>query len=270
MKKYILPLALLVLFTACKTRLTDSQKAELHIGQARHLIAENHLNAAKSELDSIHQLYPREVEMRRIAAHLSDTITCLESQRTIAYCDSLLPQKQQEKEALLKNFRFDKNETYQAEGRYTHRLLRTEQNASRSYLQVTVSEKAHLTLQSTYCGQAPVTHTYIELTANELSLSSQDGQANLHTFQTGGQHYETLTLEDEAALPLLAYIAGHTGDRLKVTLHGQRTYAYYLTPNERNALAETYRLAIVMGDIERLQRERHIAEMRINRIKEKQ
>lgn len=258
--KFYYILLLIVAFAACN-QLSDEEKAALHLQEARTLIAQNQLNAAKNELDSVHILYPREVPMRRIAKHLSDSIVVIESKRTLAYCDSLLPQMEHVKDSLIKNFRFEHDTLYMEEGQYVHRLLRTESNAARCYLQAYITESAKVVMKSTYCGNKAINYNVVELTSNEISISSVPG--DIHKFETDGMHYETLLLANDDALPLLQFMSEHMNDRIKVTLKGGNSYIYYLSESERKALGESYHFAVVMKDIVRLKEEQRKAKIRI-------
>lgn len=257
MKKFLL-LGLGIMLAACGSRLTDEEKAALRISEARRLIAMNQLNNARMELDSVHVLYPRQVPMRRVAKYLADSIDYMESKRMLAYCDSMLVLKQAEAEKLKKNFRLDKDERYQDVGNYVYKLLRTESNAERCYLQATVSEKAEITLKSTYCGAGAIKYTRVELASGGETVYSEevplDNVAN-HSFTDGGLTWQMLSLKDEAALSLLNFISTHQQDRIKVSLLGGKSYVYYLMDSEKKALGETYHFAIVMRDIARLEKE---------------
>lgn len=258
--KFYYILLLIVTLTACN-QLSDEEKAALHLQEARTLIAQNQLNAAKNELDSVHILYPREVPMRRIAKQLSDSIVVIESKRTLAYCDSLLPQLEHIKDSLAKKFRFEHDTLYMEEGQYVNKLLRTENNTARCYLQAYITESAKIVMKSTYCGAKAKNYNILELTSNDMSISSVPG--DIHKFETDGMHYETLLLNDEDAIPLLRFISEHMKNRIKVTLKGGNDYIYYLTSRERKALGESYHFAIVMKDVKRLKDEQRKAKIRI-------
>lgn len=265
-KRFYYILLLVVTFAACN-QLSDEEKADLHLQKARTLIEQNQLNAAKNELDSVHILYPREVPMRRIAKHLSDSIVVIESKRTLAYCDSMLPQMEHAKDSLMKAFRFEQNETYQEEGQYVHRLLRTESNAVRCYLQASITESAKVILKSTYCGKGAINYNQVELTCDELSVASTTSTP--HQFDTDGMHYETIMLQDDEAMPLLGFISEHANNRIKTTLKGGKNYIYYLSENERKALGETYHFAIILKDVQRLKDEQRKAKIRIDQKSER-
>ncbi len=250
---------------ACN-RLTDTDRAAMRIAMARQLIADNALNQAKIELDSVHILYPREVAERRVAKHLADSIVYIEAERTLAYSDSMLQVLLPQVDPLLKQFRYEKNDKYEDEGKYVHWLLRTTSNTSRCYLQCYVSDERKTILKSYYYGTQPLHHERLVLTANEMQVE-QSGKP--HAFQAEGWH-EILTLEEEPALQVLNFVSAHKGDRLKVSLQGKRTYNYYLQQNEKEALEQTYLLGTLMRDIRRLEQNIHIANKQITRWHSKQ
>ncbi len=263
MKKYLLILLAAAVVTACGK--SDAELAADRVATARQLILQNQLNQAKIELDSVHVLFPREVPARRIAAHLSDSITYIEAQRTLAYSDSLLNTLLPQVDPLLKNFRYEKNEQYEDNGKYVHRLLRTSSNAARCYLQCYVSDQRQTTLKSYYYGAKKIEHKSLTMEANGAQLTAQ---GSLHTFQTEGWH-EILTLNEEDALQLLNFISANKADRIKVVLQGKSNYIYYLQKNEKDALEQTYLLGILMRDIRQLEQNISTASRQISRFESK-
>ena len=73
----------------CKNE-SEADQARERVAQARTLVEEGNLEAAKLQLDSVHILYRQQVDVRREAKALQDTITLLEAERTAAYADSML------------------------------------------------------------------------------------------------------------------------------------------------------------------------------------
>src|SRR5665647_232026 len=90
----------ITLFISCNSHEKQEKQAAERIKHVEQLISKNAYNAAKIEIDSIHFLFPRLVDKRRIASALEDTIVRLESARTLAYCDSILPTKQHEADSI--------------------------------------------------------------------------------------------------------------------------------------------------------------------------
>ena len=241
---------------------TDTQKAERYLDQARRSVAESHYNQAKILLDSIHECYPREVAVRRMAKHLADTISVIENERTIFYCDSLIPLKYEEIKTAQKNFRREEDTAYIDEARYVHRLLRTENNALRCYLQVKVGEKGTIFLKSMYCGR-PIEHHLVELHNNAFSVKAKGD--NVHAFKLDNTHCETLMFAQNEALSLLNFINEYAQERIEVMLVGaSSSYSYVLMESERKAMAESYALSVLLSDYERLMQERRRADIRRN------
>ncbi len=239
---------------------TDKQKAQRYLNQARCSVAEAHYNQAKILLDSIHECYPREVAVRRMAKQLADTISVIENERTVFYCDSLMPIKNEEIMTALKNFRREEDTAYMDEARYVHRLLRTENNALRCYLQVKVGEKGTIFLKSMYCGKS-IEHRSVELHSKGLSVTVTGD--NLHTFNLDNTHCETLMFTQEEALSLLHFIEEYAQERIEVVLVGTgSSYPYFLMESERKAIAESYALSVLLSDYERLMQERRRADIR--------
>lgn len=269
MKKItIIVVLVLVVLSSCNSRASQEKDADKRLKHIEQLIAENALNAAKIEIDSIHSLYPRLVNKRRIAAALEDTITRRESSRTLAYCDSVLPIKQHEFDSIVKNFRFEKNEKYQQFGNYIYKTQQTESNSTRNYLKAYVDENADFYLISNYCG-GKINHTSIEVTVNDLYAHTdtlETSNSAFHSFNDGGSHWESLTFKNQTDKGVSGFIAQNSTMQIKVTLYGKKTIVYYLANSDKKAIAETYTLWVVKKDVTQLLKEIKKAGFKINRI----
>ena len=255
-------------FNSCNSRKIQERHADERLKHIEQLINENSLNAAKIEIDSIHLLFPRLVEKRKIAAAFEDTIVRRESSRSLAYCDSILQIKQHEVDSIQKNFRFEKNETYQQFGNYIYKTQRTEDNSNRIYLKAYVDENADLYLISNYCG-AKIEHTSVEVAANELFAHTDTIETTnpaYHSFNDAGAHWETLTFKNMEDKGLTAFVAQYSLSKIKVTLHGKKSFVYYLEAADKKAIMETYHLWIVKKDVAQLQKEIKKATIKIERI----
>jgi len=261
-------LVMVVIFSSCNKREAQEKDADKRLKHIEQLIAGNALNAAKIEIDSIHSLYPRLVSKRKIAAALADTIVRRESARTLAYCDSILPLKQQEADSVQRNFRLEKNEKYQQFGSYIYKTQLTESNTNRIYLKAYVDENADLYLISNYCG-TKIEHTSIEVSANDVYAHTDTlstSSSAYHSFNDDGSHWESLTFKNQEDKGVTAFIAQNQGARLRVTLSGKKPYVYYLNDGDKKAIAETYHLWIVKKDVAQLQKEIKKATLKIEKI----
>jgi len=255
-------------FNSCNSRKIQERHADERLKHIEQLINENSLNAAKIEIDSIHLLFPRLVEKRKIAAAFEDTIVRRESSRSLAYCDSILQIKQHEVDSIQKNFRFEKNETYQQFGNYIYKTQRTEDNSNRIYLKAYVDENADLYLISNYCG-AKIEHTSVEVAANELFAHTDTIQTTnpaYHSFNDASTHWETLTFKNQEDKGLTAFVAQYSSSKIKVTLHGKKSFVYFLESGDKKAIMETYHLWIVKKNVAQLLKEIKKATIKIERI----
>jgi len=256
-------------FVSCNSREKQEKQADVRLKHIELLISKDQLNAAKIEIDSIHLLYPRLVNKRRVAAALEDTILRRESSRTLAYCDSILPKKQHEADSVQKNFRFEKDKVYQEIGNFIYKTQQTESNTNRIYLKAYVDEKADFFLISNYCG-GKLEHTTVEIAANGLFAHTDTivtSDPNYHSFTDGGVRWEVVTFKNEAGKNVASFIAQNVSLQIKVILHGKKNYVYYLANSDKKAISETYRLWVVKKDVAKLQKEIKKATAIIDRIK---
>lgn len=246
----------------------DSECAQAMVNEAQQMVQAGQWRQARIVLDSVHIVYPKEVAQRRLAKALEDSIVYLEAQSTVAYADSVLPPLLEKADALIKLFRYEKDEKYEDYGRYVHRLLATGSNTSRNFLQVYVRDDRKTIVKSYYFGSYSVQQQAITLSSNgeEVRFAGSN-----HRFEAEGWH-EIMTIEDESALQLLNFISSHTNDRIRVAGQGQKpthTWVYYLTDKEKQALSDTYQLGWLMKDIKRLEDIGHTAQKQIDRYLQK-
>ncbi|HJV78612.1 MAG TPA: hypothetical protein VJ602_09530 [Paludibacter sp.] len=264
----ILLLALLLLIS-CDSRHKQEKLADERLKRIEALINQNSLNAAKIEIDSIHFLYPRLVNKRRIAAAFADTIARRESTRNLTYCDSVLPLKQHQADSIQKNFRFEKDQKYQEVGNFVYKTQQTESNASRTYIKAYVDENADFYLISNYFG-GKIEHTSLGVSVNDLFAHTDTlniSNPAYHSFNDGGSHWETLTFKNDADKGVSAFISQNSSARIKITLYGKKSYVYYLADADKKAITETYHLWIVKKDVAKLQKEIKKAKTIIERVK---
>ena len=164
----------------------------------------------------------------------------------------MLPPLLEQSDKLLKQFKYEKETQYEDKGRYVHRLLNTNSNTARNFLQAYVRDDRQTIVKSYYYGSYQVNQQQVTLSAQgeEVRFSGSN-----HAFEVEGWH-EIMTLEDENALQLLNFISAHHSDRVRV--HGaglkpNHTWVYYLNDKEKEALSATYQLGLLMKDILRLE-----------------
>ena len=267
MKPIFVSLVSILLLISCNG-LSDAEKAAVLVDSARSLVIAGQLNEAKIRLDSVHYSYPKCVAQRRLAKDLQDSVVFIEAQRTLTYSDSLLSTLQQQADPLLKKFAYEKQEQYEDHGRYVHRLLRTDNNLDRCYLQVYITDDYQAMVKSYYAGSSELLQSFIEMQAAD---DNQQFSGNEHhfTLPTSPAYRSILSLPNRS-LELLNFVSSHMEDRIRINLLGTRgsrstNYVYYLSDNEKTAIQDTYRLGILMMDIHKLEEAIRIANLQINK-----
>ena len=268
MKPIFVSLVSILLLISCNG-LSDAEKAAALVDSARSLVIAGQLNEAKIRLDSVHYSYPKCVAQRRLAKDLQDSVVFIEAQRTLTYSDSLLSTLQQQADPLLKKFAYEKQEQYEDHGRYVHRLLRTDNNVDRCYLQVYITDDYQAMVKSYYAGSSELIQSFIEIQAAD---DNQQFSGNEHhfTLPTSPAYRSILSLPNDRSLELLNFVSSHMEDRIRINLLGTRgarsaNYVYYLSDNEKTAIQDTYRLGILMMDIHKLEEAIRIANLQINK-----
>lgn len=270
--KHIIYIALATLLLCACSRQSDAEKALARVEKAEALALAGNLHQAKIEADSVHQLFPMEVAVRRRAKALQDSIVYVEAERNLVYSDSLLQTLLPQVEPLMKKFRYEKNEKYESNGRYVHRLLVTDSNMSRCYLQCYITDARQAILKSYYFGTSQLLQNALELSAEE-QVVRYDGEG--HGFDAGGYH-SILTFEGDKALEILNFISSNTASRIRVNLLGinarnaETNTVYYLTDSEKVALVETYQLGLLFSDIRRLEDQIRISSLQIEKYQHRQ
>ena len=208
---------------------------------------------------------PSKADLMRQEKAVKDSTVFAHAQRTIAYSDSLLKLLLPQADSLLRDFRYEKAEDYEDHGRYVHHLLRTDRNTARNYLQAAVRDDRITVLQSFYYGAKAIRQERVRISSGDLYAESTGSN---HVFEAEGVH-EILSMQDDDAVRLLQFVADRQDERLLVTAAGAQKATYYLQNNEKKALAETYRLALVMRDIATLERAMHVATLQVQKYEKR-
>ncbi|MDR2764206.1 MAG: hypothetical protein LBB90_04165 [Tannerella sp.] len=256
--------------TAC----SKTEEARKQLQQARLLYENKQFSAAKNAIDSLRMWYPRELEVLKEALVLMRQAERGESERNIAFCDSLMPVRMEEAGKLKKGFVFEKDSVYEETGNYVWKQQIIERNVERSYVRCGVDEKGEIYLASVYFGKRPINHTGLKLslpdgTYAETASIPYDGGLN-YRFKDEGNITEVVTCKDENSLSAIHFVcASAEKARIKVEYTGGTTFSLYLSENDRKAIRATYDLAVVLKDIEFMRREKEKSMKKIRYIDSK-
>ena len=262
-------LLIVIVISSCGTNGNDVENADKRLMLIKKLIAENKLNEAKAEIDSVHVLFPKLVDRRKMAVALKDTIVLRESYKMLIYCELALPDLKKTYDNLLGNFVFEKNEKYDEFGKYVYKTQLTEQNAGRNYLSVELVENGDVFLISHYSG-GKINHSKLRINALDVTVASDTTNSSagvLHAFNDGVAYYENLTFRNEADGGIAGFIATNKTEAIKVTLIGNRSFSYLLGEKDKTAIATSYSFAKTKKAIVKAENDMRIAKQRIGKIK---
>lgn len=251
----------------------DAKKAQERLDKAQSYYEQGDFFSARNEIDSVRALYPKEVDALKKALELMRKVDFKESERNLAYCDSLLPIRMHEVEDLKKGFVFEKDSDYQEIGNYIWKQQTIERNVQRCYIRCGVDERGEMYLASVYFGGKPINHTGIRLSAGgdlfaETASIPYDGGIN-YRFKDMGNTTEVVTYKGDAGKDAVQFIYDNSDKRIKVEYTGGKPYVIYIAEGDKKALTETYNLASVLSDIDRLKTEKQKAEKKQAYLKNK-
>lgn len=251
----------------------DAKKAQERLDKAQSYYEQGDFFSARNEIDSVRTLYPKEVDALKKALELMRKVDFKESERNLAYCDSLLPIRMQEVEDLKKGFVFEKDSDYQEIGNYIWKQQTIERNVQRCYIRCGVDERGEMYLASVYFGGKPINHTGIRLSAGgdlfaETASIPYDGGIN-YRFKDMGNTTEVVTYKGYAGKDAVQFIYDNSDKRIKVEYTGGKPYVIYIAEGDKKALTATYNLASVLSDIDHLKTEKQKAEKKQAYLKNK-
>jgi hypothetical protein len=256
-KSFVCTMLLAVTLAACSNA---EKEARERLNNAREMYERCEYFAAKSEIDTIRALYPKEFKVLKEGLSLMRCIEVKESERTIAYCDSLMPIKMEEAEGLKKGFVFEKDSVYEEIGNYVWKQQTVERNVQRCYIRSGVNEKGEIYLASVYYGKGPISHTSIKVSTKDGSFAETaaipyDGGLN-YKFEDLGKTTEVVTYKGEKGIEATKFIASNVKERLRVDYTGGKPYTIYIAEGDKKAIAATFDLAMVLSDLETLRTEK--------------
>jgi len=246
---------------------SKGKEAQARFDRAKGMYEKNELFAAKSEIDSIRALYPKEFKVLKESLTLMRLVEQKEAERTLAYCDSLLPIKMLEVEALKKGFILEKDSVYEEIGTYIWAQQTIERNVQRSYIRCGVNERGEMYLASVYYGGAPINHTSIKLSTKdgfiaETAVIPYDGGVN-YRFKDEGYTTEVVTYKGENGLEAINLIYNNEKERIRVDYTGDKPYVMYIADGDKKAIVATFSLGAVLSDIEHMKNEMSKATQRL-------
>jgi len=205
---------------------------------------------AKAQIDSIKAVYPKAFEARRAGIALMRQVELAEARRTYAYTDSLLSLSVARAEQLTAagdarspRFIYEKDPQYQDIGLYYAPSQALARNAQRSYLRATVDEHGRMVLTSFWRGAAYIHHRAVKVSAADTFAQTATVSGTHESSDALAKTERGDFVLGESDGGVVAFVALHAGQPLKVSFIGERTATATLTAADTRAIADVYELA---------------------------
>lgn len=234
---------IITLISTCSTE--KASTPEQLLSRAK-VMAEDDPQGALLTIDSLHELYPREIRSRRMADTIEWQIEYNEAVKNLPVLDSIISNDSLRLAELTKSFNYSRDEEYQDYGNYEHKCFRTENNTWRCYLKSTVNDLGDIILISYYSGKKEE-HNGFTVTAGEYEKSIRDAE-NVSGFMDGGTYREFITVNDSLENGIIGFITNSDGE-VVVRLNGEKEHEYTMSNNDIEAFRETMELAELLQEI---------------------
>lgn len=205
-------------------------------------------------LDSIHELFRREVKVRRAADTVMWRIQVAQAKQSLPFVEEGLEEMSGKIEACAKNFAYSKDERYQDLGVWEHKKFRTENNTARNYLKACVNDHGEITITSFYVGKE-CEHTAMVVSVGGFDKSFNDLE-DVTSFSHLGEFHEFISVSDEVENGVTSFIANGEGEAV-VTLDGETKTTYKISEKDREAFKEVHELAVMLRDRYVLEQQQH-------------
>lgn len=257
-KLFVAAIFILLLNSCGQKKLTDEELAQMQLKNAEQCFSSNKLNTAKLHIDSINNLYPKQVAIRKKADLIFSKIQLIEQKRNLIYADSVLRLKQQEFKALSKNFILEKDEKYEDVGNYIFKKQKAEDNAGKTYIKPLVEESGALIISSIYCSTHPIKHHSAKFSVDNVFAETEtvpEESGYNYSFVDGQATFENVIYKSQTSEGIAAFIQQNIDKNITVTLLGKKgKTSFSLSTNDKKAISEAYNLSVVLKDIKDLER----------------
>lgn len=239
----IINMLAITIISSCDTE--SSSTSEQLLDRAKS-IAEVDPQGALLAIDSLHELYPRDIRSRRIADTLEWQIEFNEAEKNLPVLDSILREDSTRLHELSKEFNYSKIDQYQDYGNYEHKRFLTENNTWRCHLKSTVNDLGEIVFISYYSGKKEE-HTGFTILADGFEKSINDAE-NISGFMDGGTYREFITINDSIENGMISFITNSNGN-IMVRLNGENEHEYAMSTSDIEAFRETLELARLLQEI---------------------
>ncbi len=237
---------------------TEKELAQKQLAIADSCFANNQLNAAKLHIDTINNLYEKQIAVRKVADSLFTQIKLVEAKRNLLYADSVIKFKQAEFDKLVKDFSYEKNEKYENTGKYIYKWQKTKYNAGISYIKPIVEETGVFTLTSVLCSDYAINHQSAKFIVGDVYAETEIvplESAYNHRYKDYDKYFETVVYRNSSNEGIAQLLEENKDKTIKVILQGEKKKSIiWLSKTEKDAITKAYNFAIVLKDLKDLER----------------
>jgi len=269
-KIYLLLFVVSLLFAGCK----NNDAARKQLEQARNLYENTQYGLAKQTLDELKTQYPKDYDLQKEVLRLMREIELKEQQRNLVFCDSLLPIRESEIDAMMPYFVFEKTE-YDREGRYTDKSWNPQVESGFSGIKTSVTEANDLVLTAVYHSATPIHFDRLKVSIPSGEYAETvaipfDGGANYSFKDGGGNSYQIVTFQKERDNGVVAFIYAYAKEKITMMYAGgSKQPTRILSQREKDALVRTTDFVTALRELEQLKKEKEKAEKRIQYLQSK-
>jgi hypothetical protein len=270
MHKNLLLIGFLLWLFSCSN---NKDKALVYFENAQDLYETGDYIAARQALDTVKILFPKEFEVQQQSLQLSRRIEIKIQERNTVFCDSMSLIRQTEADSMKPDFLFEKNPDYDEKGKFIDKRQVLENRLQRSYIRSYVDESGEITLASVYYGSQPIHHSRLKVSNKngeyvETENIAYDGGTN-YAFVDLGMTTEVVSYTKGNESEVIKFIHDNKNQDLKAEYLGGKPYSLSISQGDKNALAKTLELSVILSDIERLKKEKEKSVKRLEYLRTK-
>lgn len=267
MKKLIILFCGALALAACGNGL--EKKANEKLTVAKTAYERGDYEEAKLQIDSIKILYPKAFEARKAGQALMLDVETKAQQKTLAYLDSAFQAKTEEFNAIKGKFILEKDTKYQQVGNYLWPTQTIEKNIYRSFLRFQVDEQGNMSMTSIYCGAGNIHHVSVKVIAPDGSFAETPASKDSYETTDMNEKIEKADYKLGEDGNVIGFINLNKNKTLRVEYLGDRTYKTTMSPTDRQAAAEVYKLAQILSAMRQIKKEQDEANLKIGFIRKK-
>lgn len=267
MKKLMTLVCSVLVFAACGNEMEKKANEKLAIAQSA--FDRGDYAEAKIQIDSIKVLYPKAFEARKASQELLMQVETKAQEANLLRLDNAMQVNKKEFESIKDKYQLEKDAEYQQVGNYLWPTQTIEKNMHRSFLRFQVSEQGVMTMTSIYCGAGNIHHSAIRVSTPDKSFAETPPSKDSYETTDQGENIEKSDYKLGEDGKVIEFISRNQDKNIRVEFIGDKKYVTTMSPTDKQAALEVYRLAQILSTMEQIKKEQEAANLKIGFIKKK-